>query len=579
MTPRRSRSQSGWPATPNGLARRGLTEGQRAWLEAQGFKGAARKHVLLPGPDGALAGAVLGLGEERSGDPMDKPELAVGLLPGLLPPGCYHLADDLAEPELAAVAWGLGAYRFRRYKSAGGDEAAQLKVPRGVDPASALAQVEAVWLGRDLINTPASDMGPQELEDAARQLAKMHGADVSSIVGDELLAKNFPMIHAVGRASPRAPRLIDLTWGRAGAKQITLVGKGIAFDTGGLDIKPASGMLIMKKDMGGAASALALGHMVMAAKLDVRLRILIPAAENSIAGNAFRPGDVLASRAGRTVEIGNTDAEGRLVLADALALADEERPDCGRQLRHADRGRARGARARPAAALLRRRCPGAGHRRRRQPRWRSGVAHAVLVRLRGQPRQRGRRHEQRQRVAVRRLGDGGAVPAPVRQAGRALRASRHLRLAPGGQAAGAQGRRAAGRARPVRGAAHRRAVRDAKDCRVTSHGPLDSRIVTHLDRRRNAYRADLAAESLRGKVAAPRYAAGEARQVIDAAVPLRDTPDAHARWTTEALFGERVTVLRARATAGPGCNSPATATSATCRTRPCPPACRRQRTG
>jgi leucyl aminopeptidase len=308
-----------------------LSEAQRAWVEAQGFRGGARKHVLVPGPDGALAGAVLGLGEERTGDPLDKPELAVGLLPGLLPPGCYHLADDLAEPELAAVAWGLGAYRFRRYKSAGGEEAAQLKAPRGVDHASALAQIEAVWLGRDLINTPASDMGPQELEDAARQLARTHGADVSSIVGDDLLAKNFPMIHAVGRASPRAPRLIDLTWGhtggRAGGRQITLVGKGIAFDTGGLDIKPASGMLIMKKDMGGAASALALGHMVMAAKLDVRLRILIPAAENSIAGNAFRPGDVLASRAGKTVEIGNTDAEGRLVLADALALADEARPD------------------------------------------------------------------------------------------------------------------------------------------------------------------------------------------------------------------------------------------------------------
>jgi len=303
-----------------------LSEVQRAWVEAQGFKGTARKHVLLPGPDGALAGAALGLGEERTGDPMDKPELAVGLLPAMLPPGCYHLAGDLAEPELAAVAWGLGAYRFRRYKSAGGEEVAQLKAPRGVDHTSALAQIEAVWLGRDLINTPASDMGPQELEDAARQLAKTHGADVSSIVGDELLAKNFPLIHAVGRASPRAPRLIDVSWGRTGDRQVTLVGKGIAFDTGGLDIKPASGMLIMKKDMGGAASALALGHMVMAAKLDVRLRILIPAAENSIAGNAFRPGDVLASRVGRTVEIGNTDAEGRLVLADALALADEERP-------------------------------------------------------------------------------------------------------------------------------------------------------------------------------------------------------------------------------------------------------------
>ena len=308
-----------------------LSEAQRTWAEAQGFKGAARKHVLLPGPDGTLAGAALGLGEERAGDPMEKPELAVGLLPNMLPPGCYHLADDLAEPELAAVAWGLGAYRFRRYKSAGVDDVPQLKMPLGADPARTLALIEGVWLGRDLINTPASDMGPQELEDAARQLARTHGADVSSVVGDDLLAKNFPLIHAVGRASPRAPRLIDLTWGRAGGRagdrQITLVGKGIAFDTGGLDIKPASGMLIMKKDMGGAAAVLALGHMVMAAKLDVRLRILIPAAENSISGNAFRPGDVLASRAGRTVEIGNTDAEGRLVLADALALADEERPN------------------------------------------------------------------------------------------------------------------------------------------------------------------------------------------------------------------------------------------------------------
>jgi leucyl aminopeptidase len=303
-----------------------LTSTQKAWVEAQGFKGGARKHLLLPGLEGTLAGAVLGLGEGRGGDPMDKPELAVGHLPGVLPSGCYHLADDLGDPELATVAWGLGAYRFRRYKSGEAEEVAQLKVPRGVDQGRALSVVEGVWLGRDLINTPASDLGPQQLEDAARQLAKRHGATVSSIVGDDLLAKNFPMIHAVGRASDRPPRLIDLAWGRAGARSVTLVGKGICFDTGGLDIKPASGMLIMKKDMGGAAAVLALGHMAMAAKLDLRLRILIPAADNSIAGNAFRPGDVLTSRAGRTVEIGNTDAEGRLVLADALALADEERP-------------------------------------------------------------------------------------------------------------------------------------------------------------------------------------------------------------------------------------------------------------
>ena len=326
---------------------------------------------------------------------MDKPELAVGLLPAVLPPGCYHLADDLAEPELAAVAWGLGAYRFRRYKSAGGDDVAQLKAPPGVDHASALAQVEAVWLGRDLINTPASDMGPQELEDAARQLAKTHGADVSSIVGDELLAKNFPLIHAVGRASPRAPRLIDLTWGRAGGRQVTLVGKGIAFDTGGLDIKPASGMLIMKKDMGGAASALALGHMVMAAKLDVRLRILIPAAENSIAGNAFRPGDVIASRAGRTVEIGNTDAEGRLVLADALALADEERPAAVVSFATLT-GAARVALGPDLPPLycdddaLAQAIVAAGTRVG-DPVWRMPFWSG----LRGQPRQRRRRHEQR----------------------------------------------------------------------------------------------------------------------------------------------------------------------------------------
>jgi leucyl aminopeptidase len=305
-----------------------LSGAQRAWLEALGFKGAARKHVLLPGPDGAVAGAVLGLGEQGTGDPiMDQPELALGLLASALPPGCYHLADDLAEPERAAIAWGLGAYRFRRYKSAAGDQLAQLKTPRGVNHARVLALVDAVWFGRDLINAPANDMGPQELEDAARALARDWGGEVTSIVGDDLLANNFPLIHAVGRASGRAPRLIDLVWGRSGSRQITLVGKGIAFDTGGLDIKPASGMALMKKDMGGAASALALAQMVMATRLNVRLRVLIPAAENSIAGNAFRPGDVLTSRAGKTVEIGNTDAEGRLVLADALALADEARPD------------------------------------------------------------------------------------------------------------------------------------------------------------------------------------------------------------------------------------------------------------
>jgi leucyl aminopeptidase len=309
-----------------------LTDAQRAWVEAAGFKGSGNKHLLLPGSDGSLAGIAFGVGEAR--DPMAKPEIALGLLAGALPPGLYHLASGVEDANLAAAAWGLGAYRFRRYKSVSGNgEAAppRLKLPSGADLTRALATVEAVWLGRDLINTPAGDMGPADLEEAAGNLAERHGAHVTSIVGDDLAANNFPMIHAVGRASTRPPRLIDLAWnrpgGRADAPRVTLVGKGICFDTGGLNIKPASGMLLMKKDMGGAATALALAHIIMANGLDVRLRVLIPAAENSIAGNAYRPGDVLMSRAGKTVEIGNTDAEGRLVLADALALADEERPD------------------------------------------------------------------------------------------------------------------------------------------------------------------------------------------------------------------------------------------------------------
>lgn len=316
-----------WIARDESWAREApLSEAQRTWLAAQGFKGSGRRHFLVPGADGTIAGVVLGLGAARAGDVMDRPELALGMLPGVLPRGLYHLASPIEHPELAGVAWGLGAYRFQHYKSSGGEETPQLKMPRGAAQDRVNAIVDAVWLGRDLINTPAGDLGPQELEDAARHLASRHGAKVSSIVGEELLAANLPMIHAVGRASVRPPRLIELTWGRAGASSVVLVGKGICFDTGGLDIKPASGMLLMKKDMGGAAAALALGHMLMETRADVRLRILIPAAENSISGNAFRPGDVLRSRAGKTVEIGNTDAEGRLVLADALALADEEAP-------------------------------------------------------------------------------------------------------------------------------------------------------------------------------------------------------------------------------------------------------------
>jgi leucyl aminopeptidase len=311
----------------------GISAAQSAWLAALRFKPAAKRLVLLPGADGSIDGAVLGTGAENSGEPAGPSQLLAGLLPTQLPPGIYGYAGEAAADPLAAIAWGLGAYKFRRYKTGAiaNDELVRLKVGSGIDRARVLAIVEAVWLARDLINTPASDMGPAELEAAARALGERHGAKVTSTVGDDLLAANLRLIHAVGRASVKPPRLIDLNWRRPGARddapKVTLVGKGICFDTGGLDIKPASGMLLMKKDMGGAATVLALGAMIMALGLDVKLRVLIPAAENAISGDAFRPQDVIRARDGRTVEIGNTDAEGRLVLSDALSLADEEAPD------------------------------------------------------------------------------------------------------------------------------------------------------------------------------------------------------------------------------------------------------------
>jgi leucyl aminopeptidase len=300
---------------------------QRAWLSAQNFSGTAKRSVLLPDADGKLAAVAFGIGNGQQGEPCGPSELLAGLLGAGLPAGTYRIASELSDPALAALAWGLGGYSFSRYrrKEQNGARAKLRLADAGAD--RIVNTAEAVWLGRDLINTPASDMAPADLEAVARELAERHGADISVIVGDDLLAQNFPLIHAVGRASPRQPRLIDLTWGPIGAPKITLVGKGISFDTGGLDIKPASAMLLMKKDMGGAATALALAHMIMGQRLPCRLRVLIPTAENSVGGDAFRPGDILASRLGLNVEIGNTDAEGRLVLADALALADADEPD------------------------------------------------------------------------------------------------------------------------------------------------------------------------------------------------------------------------------------------------------------
>ncbi len=305
----------------------GLSDAQSAWLAAQKFSGGAKKIVHVPNADGTLGGVALGLGDGVNGEPSGPSELLTGLLPPVLQPGVYRIEAPAANADLAAIAWGLGAYKFARYRSKDQPSARpKLRLPPSVDASRLKSTIEAIWFGRDLINTPASDLGPAELEDAARALALKHGASVSVTSGFDLLRANFPMLHAVGRASPRPPRLIDLNWGPPSAPKITLVGKGITFDTGGLDIKPASGMLLMKKDMGGAATALALAHMIMAEKLNCRLRLLIPAAENSIGGDAFRPGDIIKSRAGITVEIGNTDAEGRLVLADALALADEDSP-------------------------------------------------------------------------------------------------------------------------------------------------------------------------------------------------------------------------------------------------------------
>lgn len=295
---------------------------------AAGFTGEAGRILLVPTGDGSLGRVLYGIGAG------DDAFIVAGLASGL-EPGDYELVgledQDAAD---AALGWAAGSYRFDRYKTAASEKAddaerkpARLVLPGGVDGERVCLIARGAALARDLVNTPSSDMGPEELCDAAEALASRCGAEIHVTTGDDLLQENYPMIHAVGRASQRLPRLIDLTWGDESAAKITLVGKGVCFDTGGLNLKPGASMALMKKDMGGAANVLGLASMIMEAKLNVRLRVLIPAVENSVSGNAFRPGDVLASRKGLTVEIGNTDAEGRLVLGDALALGDEEKPD------------------------------------------------------------------------------------------------------------------------------------------------------------------------------------------------------------------------------------------------------------
>jgi leucyl aminopeptidase len=301
--------------------RAGQPDTVSAWVAASRFKAKADSHLAVPGPGGGLAGVVLGLGEGPS-------LWSAAGLPKALPAGRYRFEPEPAPAEASrwALGWALGAYRFERYK-AGEDERPELAWPAAAERDRVEAAARATGLVRDLINTPAADMGPAELAGAAAGLAAEHGAACTFIEGEELLAENYPMIHAVGRASPRAPRLIDLTWGPEDAPRVTLVGKGVCFDSGGLDLKSAAGMRQMKKDMGGGAIVLGLAHMVMAAGLPVRLRVLVPAVENSVAGEAYRPGDILATRQGLSVEVGNTDAEGRLVLADALAAADADKPE------------------------------------------------------------------------------------------------------------------------------------------------------------------------------------------------------------------------------------------------------------
>lgn len=287
----------------------------KALGRSNGFTGEAG--AVLVGEDGVL------LGTGDGSDPFISAAAAEKL-----PEGDYAFANELDDraATLTALGWLLGAYRFDRYKQQKPAVAA-LIAPANADIAAARRAGEAVGLVRDLVNTPAGDMGPAALEQAARNIAEECGARIEVTSGDALLAKNFPMIHAVGRASSSAPRLIDLRWGDAGAPKLTLVGKGVTFDSGGLNIKGPAGMALMKKDMGGGAHTLALARMIMKAGLNVRLRALVPAVENAISGDAFRPGDILKSRKGLTVEIGNTDAEGRLILADALALGGEEQPD------------------------------------------------------------------------------------------------------------------------------------------------------------------------------------------------------------------------------------------------------------
>jgi leucyl aminopeptidase len=330
LTERATDSRPLWLVTESELPR-WLGEqppGVVSWVRSHGFQAERHRVLVYPDSHGAIGGVVVGLGPLKAAD-----DLRLWHAAGLserIPAGEWHVANPLRADAAThfVTGWLIGSYRFTRYRSSAPNAPrAVLVVPPSADRAYAEAAAAATSLARDLINTPANDLGPAELATAATDLAARFGARCNVIVGEELRSRDFPLIYAVGAGSPRAPRLIDLRWGNPDAPTVTLVGKGVCFDTGGLDLKPSAGMLLMKKDMGGAACTLGLAQMLMQLNVPIRLRVLIPAVENSIDGNAYRPSDVLRSRKGLTVEIGNTDAEGRLVLADALAEADVEKPD------------------------------------------------------------------------------------------------------------------------------------------------------------------------------------------------------------------------------------------------------------
>ncbi len=296
------------------------------WLKGIGFAAEPGRMVLVPTADGGIGRAVLGVSS-----PVDTWSYAA--LPSALPAGRYAFDEssvvNTEEAYAACLGWALGTYRFTRYKTSTQSELATLVWPKSADSKAVTRVAEAMFAGRDLINTPAEDLGPAELADAVSTIGNRFGAKTKVITGKQLLEKNFPLVYAVGRAATaaRAPRLIDLRWGSPKAPKVTLVGKGIVFDTGGLDIKPSQAMRTMKKDMGGSATVIAVAQMIMEAKLPVRLRLLVAAAENAVSSDSFRPGDILTSRKGLTIEVGNTDAEGRLVLADALTEAASEEPE------------------------------------------------------------------------------------------------------------------------------------------------------------------------------------------------------------------------------------------------------------